>query len=175
MANDSFPVDPVPGYTKPTHEYGRTFGDEFHAPAVDELLASYARFTQRGVTLAGGQGVLLAGYVLARKTSDKKYYIYKNTASDGTQIPLGVLREERDTGGGNSTVKATGEDCLGNLVTSGILNLAMLSGTDTTALISTGSGGDPVVTGPMGIGSAAGGVVTLLNARVDTAVSQFIF
>lgn len=42
MAQDSFEFDPVPSYTKPTHQFGRSFGDEFHAPSDDELLASYA-------------------------------------------------------------------------------------------------------------------------------------
>src|SRR5262245_19120380 len=95
--NDSREFDYVPSYTKPTHEYGKQLGDEFHAPIVKELLQSYARFTQRGVTLASGQGVLNAGTVLARKTSDGKYYAYVASQSDGRQTALGLLRHARDT------------------------------------------------------------------------------
>ena len=158
MSADSFEFDPAPGYTKPTHTYGDEFGDEFHAPEVKELLASYARFTQRGVTLAGGQGVLKAGTVLAQKASDKKYYVYASGGSDGLQTPLGILRTDRDT-----TPNGTATDCLGNLVISGIVDLTQLSGTDSTGLV-TGAVG--------GLGSAT---VNALNGRVDAVVDQFIF
>src|SRR5881628_523096 len=92
---------PVPGFVSPT------------ATATDpELLYSYARFTQKGVTIAAGQGILPAGTVLGRKTADKKYYVYSNAAGDGTETARGVLRRAVDT---------TGGDQLGNLVISGIL------------------------------------------------------
>ncbi len=159
--NDSFEFDQLPGYVKPTHVYGEEFGDEFHAPRVRELLQSYARFTQRGVTLAGGQGVLKTGTVLARKTSDGKYYAYAATASDGTQVALGLLRDSRDT-----TPNGTATDCLGNLVVSGIVDLGQVSGTDTASLILSTGGG---------IGSGATGVVTQLNARVDVVNQYFVF
>jgi hypothetical protein len=55
---------PVPGFTSPTDTY------------VDqELLYSAVGYTQKGVTIAGGQGILPIGTVLGRKTSDKKYYV----------------------------------------------------------------------------------------------------
>lgn len=112
-----------------------------------EILASYARFTQKGVTLLGGQGVLEAGTVLGRVTATKKYKPYASGNSDGTETPLGVLRESVDTGtsaGGNA------EDKLGNIVISGILKNSLLIGLDA-------------------------GAVTALNGRRDLARDYFIF
>jgi hypothetical protein len=107
-ANDSAEFDYTPGFTKPTHEYGTPFGDEFHAEAVQELLLSIsAGYTQRGVTLAGGQGLLPTGTVIAKHSGSGKYFVYQSGATDGRQTPLGVLRDARDTGGnGYSTVSA---------------------------------------------------------------------
>lgn len=184
-ANDSVEFDYVPGYTKPTHEYGQGFGDEFHAPAVQELLLSTAGFTQRGVTLAAGQGVLPTGTVIARHTASGRYFAYLPTATDGRQVALGVLRDARDTGG---TGYATGAaynsanpdaitlapttsgggvfpaspagkvptDALGNMVVRGILNANVVSGADTASLIPNTNG----------LGSAAGGAVATLGARI---------
>jgi len=99
-ANDSAEFDYTPGFTKPTHEYGQPFGDEFHAEAVQELLLSVsAGYTQRGVTLAGGQGMLPTGTVIARHSATGKYFVYQSGATDGRQTPLGILRDARDTGG----------------------------------------------------------------------------
>jgi Bacteriophage lambda head decoration protein D len=183
--SDSNEFDYVPGYKKPTHEYGQPYGDEFHAEAVQELLLSYAGFTQRGVTLAAGQGVLPTGCVIARHTASGKYFAYNSAATDGRAIPSGVLRDARDTGGvGSASLSAynastngvnpdgitlsgsagTGlfpaspggkspADCLGNLVTRGILNGNVVSGTDTTNILANG------------IGSGAGQALLLLGAR----------
>jgi hypothetical protein len=173
-SGDSYEFDVVPGFQKPTHEQGTEYGstgykDEFLAPKVSELLKMYARFTQRGVTLEGGQGLLPTGTVLAQKTSSQKYHAYSAAASDGTQIPLGVLRDGRDTGGTGSPAGKLATDCLGNLVVSGILDLTLVSGTDTTSLVSggTGTGG--------GVGLGATGVVKSLNARVDLVNGMFVF
>lgn len=185
-ANDSTEFDYVPGYTKPTHEYGQTFGDEFHAEAVQELLLSTAGFTQRGVTLAGGQGVLPTGTIIARHTASGKYFAYISGATDGRQVAIGVLRDARDTGGpGAASLAAYNSntngvnpdgitlvggtyvppaspagkvavDCLGNMVIRGILNAAVVSGTDTTSLIPNTNG----------LGSAAGAAVPTLSARI---------
>lgn len=172
-ANDSFEFDYIPGFTKPTHEYGTEFAaagaysSQFLAPTVRELLKSYAGFTQRGVTLAGGQGILPTGCVLALQTSSQLYFAYNAAASDGTQTALGVLRDARDTG--TSSGAGTGQvsqATLGNLVVRGILDLTLVSGTDTTSLVPNTGGG---------IGSGATGVKTQLNARVDPAWLAFIF
>lgn len=183
-ASDKFEFDYTPGYVKPSHEYGQPFGDEFHAEAVQELLYSTAGYTQRGVTLAAGQGVLPTGCIIARHAASGKYFSYNSGASDGRQTALGILRDARDTGGPgasslanyNSNVNnanpdaitlaggsvvfpaspagAIAQDCLGNLVIRGLLNASLVSGTDTTGLVS-GTGG--------GVGST---VLTALGARV---------
>jgi hypothetical protein len=161
-ANDSFEFDYQPGFTKPTHEYGQSYGDEFHAEAVQELLFSVnAGYTQKGVTLAGGQGVLPTGAVLARHTASGLYVLYQAGATDGRQTPIGILRDARDTGysggtlvgpSGNLTLSGTTTTYVAsasgkaatlaqaNLVYRGVLNANLISGTDTTSLV-TGTGG----------------------------------
>jgi hypothetical protein len=183
-SGDSSEFDYVPGYVKPTHEYGSGFGDEFHAEAVQELLLSYAGFTQRGVTLAAGQGLLPTGCVIARHVASGRYFSYQAGATDGRQIPVGVLRDARDTGGaGAASLSAynsgtngvnpdaitlaggsivfpaspagkVATDCLGNMVVRGILNGNVVSGTDATNIIN-----------GQGLGSGAGQVISLLGAR----------
>ncbi len=166
-STDSFEFDYTPGYVKPTHEYGTAFGDEFHAEKVLELLQSMVGYTQWGVTLAGGQGVVPTGCALGRQTSNKKYYVYAATASDGTQNCSGFLRDGRDTGGASSPAGKVSTDCQGNLVVAGILNLSVISGTDTTSLIAGTAGG--VGSSAAGAGSG-GGIVTQLKARFDANV-----
>lgn len=182
MPADSFEFDYVPGYQKGTHEYGQPFGDEFHAEAVQELLFSAVGYTQRGVTLAGGQGVLPTGTILGRHIASGKYFAYNAGATDGRQIAVGVLRDARDTGGvgasslanynsntngvnpdGITLVGGTivfpasarvAQDCLGNIVIRGTLNANLVSGTDSISLVS-GTGG--------GVGTP---VLAALGARV---------
>lgn len=174
---DSFEFDDTPGYVKPTHEHGIPFGDEFHAEAVQELLLSTAGYTQRGVTLLGGQGVVPTGAILARESTSGGYTMYQPGGTNGRATALGVLRDARDTGGvgGATTVLLSGNNtnvtissttyapspaaqpaqaCLGNLVIRGILNASMVSGTDTASLVS-GTGG--------GVGTPT---LTALGARV---------
>lgn len=118
---------PVPGFTSPTADY-----------TDPEILYSTVGFTQKGVTLAGGQGVLPAGTVLGRKTSDKKYYKYSNANSDGTQTANGVLRRPVNTGGAGSP------DQVSNIVIAGILKLNMVQGADAAALTDLGATTDTV-------------------------------
>ena len=101
-SNDSYEFDYPPGYAKGTHEYGQAYGDEFHAEVVQELLLSMAGYTQRGVTLAAGQGVLPTGTIIAKHTASGRYFAYNAAATDGRQVPVGVLRDSRDTGGPGS-------------------------------------------------------------------------
>lgn len=181
---DSFEYDYPPGYTKPTHVYGVSYGDEFHAEAVQELLLSTVGYTQRGVTLAGGQGVVPTGCIIARHTASGKYVIYQSGATDGRQTALGILRDARDTGGaggttlpgltlaGTSTTYTASPagkaatDALGNLVYRGILNASLVSGTDSSSLVS----------GAQGVSSttltALGGRITQFGGGV-TAVPNF--
>lgn len=100
-----------------------------------EIMASMARFTQKGVTLAAGQGILLAGTVIARKTSDKKYYVYNNAGSGGLEVAVGVLRR---------SVNTTGADKQGNIVVSGILKNSLLSGADSAAIVDLNARADTV-------------------------------
>lgn len=126
MATASYQQLPVPGHVSPTH----TFTDQ------ELLYSATGRFTQIGVTIAAGQGILPIGTVLGRKTSDKKYYVYNNSASDGTQVASGVLRRAVDT---------TGADQLGNIVISGILRNSLVSGADSSALTDLGATVDTVL------------------------------
>ncbi len=185
-ANDSVEFDYPPGYGKSTHGYGQEFGDEFHAPAVAELMLSMAGYTQRGVTLAAGQGILPTGCIIARHTASGKYFAYAPSASDGRAVALGVLRDARDTGGPGAASLAAynantngvnpdaitlaggtfvppaspagkvAGDALGNMVIRGILNANIVSGADTTSLIPNTNG----------LGSGAGQAVAQLGARV---------
>ncbi len=118
---------PVPGYYK---------GPEYTDP---EILYSTAAFTQKGVTLAAGQGILPAGTVLGRKTSDKKYYSYNNAGTGGVDTARGILRRAVDTG-----TDPAGPDQLGNLVIQGILKLNMVSGADSGAITDLGATTDTV-------------------------------
>ncbi len=117
---------PVPGYSK---------GPDSTDP---EILYSYAGFTQKGVTVAGGQGILPAGTVLGRKTSDKKYYVYNNAGSGGVEAARGVLRRAIDTG------SAGAADQLANIVIAGILKYSAVSGADSAALTDLGATVDTV-------------------------------
>lgn len=123
MASSAYEKIPVPGYSE---------GPVYTSP---EILYSYAGFTQKGVTIGKDQGILPAGTVLGRRTSDKKYYVYSNGASDGTETARGVLRRGVDT---------AGEDQLSNIVIQGILKLNQVSGADAAALTDLGAVTDSV-------------------------------
>jgi hypothetical protein len=114
---------PVPGFFSPTGDY-----------TDPEILYSTAGFTQKGVTVGSGQGVLAAGTVIGQKTSDKKYYAYNNAHADGTEVARGVLRRAVDTG---TTVSAA-NDQVSNIVIQGILKYQMLVGLDNGALTDLG-------------------------------------
>jgi hypothetical protein len=118
---------PVPGYVSPTQTYVDT-----------EILYSTVGFTQKGVTLAGGQGILPAGTVLAQKASDKKYYVYNNAGSGGLDTARGILRRDTNTGPAGSA------DQLGNIVIAGILKNNLVSGADAAALVDLGATVDTV-------------------------------
>ncbi len=120
---------PVPGFVNPTSDY------------IDpEILYSTAAFTQKGVTIGSGQGVLAAGTLVGQKTSDKKYYAYNNANSDGTQTARGVLRRAVDTG---TTVSAA-NDQVSNIVIQGIVKNSMVVGADAAALTDLGATVDTV-------------------------------
>lgn len=120
-----------------------TYPDDYTTD--DEILYSYARFTQKGVTLAPGQGILPAGTVLGRVTATKLWKVYNNSNSDGTEVARGVLRRAVDTGADSTAAKIQG-----NIVISGILKNDKVSGADANA-------------------------ITDLNAREDTVLGTFTF
>ena len=95
--------------------------------------------------------MLPTGCVLAQQTANGLYYKHLSTAGDGTQIPVGILRDAR-----NTTPNGVSTNIMGNLVWSGALNASLISGTDTTSLV-TGFGG--------GIGSGATGAWTGLLTK----------
>jgi hypothetical protein len=130
MATTDFEKIPSPGYSSPTHSYAPT-----------EILYSAVGLRQKGVTLAANQGILPAGTVLAQNTTTKRYVVYTNGGGSGAGTPVGVLRRAVDT--------RTGEQ-QGNIVISGALKLALVSGADS-------------------------GAITSLNARTSAAMGTFIF
>lgn len=81
-----------------------------------ELLFSTQNYTQKGVTLKPGQGVLLLGTLLKQDASTKKY-VKATSAADAE----GVLRQSVDTG-----TSADGQSFLGNILYSGLLNLTLV-------------------------------------------------
>ncbi len=94
----------------------------------DELMYSMVGYTQKGVTLAAGQGILPLGTVMGRVTSTKLWKVYNNAASDGTEVARGILRQTVDTG-------TSGSDKLqGNIVIAGIVKNSKVSGADSAAL-----------------------------------------
>ncbi len=115
----------------------------------DEILGSYARFTQKGLTLKQTPSrVYEAGTVLKVSSTAKKYDGVTNAA--GLTGAVGILRKGVDV----ST-----EDRLGNYVASGVIKLSKLRYADGSALAS----GDYAA------------LATALNGRVDSVHGYFVF
>lgn len=128
-------VIPSPGYKK-----GNFANDE-------ELLYSTAGYTQKGVTLEAGQGVLPLGTVLARKTDTKKYVKFVSGGGNGTGTAVGILRTSVDTG--SLSPAQGGVDIQNNIVIRGILKRQHVSsangGTTNILTAFTGSREDAVL------------------------------
>lgn len=77
------------------------------ATTDDEILFSTAGFTQIGVTLKPGKGVLAAGTLLARVTSTKLYVPYVPATSEVQTVALTV--NQGQTLGGTFTLTFDGE------------------------------------------------------------------
>lgn len=85
--------------------------------AVDgELLFSAEDYTQKGVTLKPGQGVLLQGSFIKQDAATKQYV--KTTASDAE----GVLRQTTDTG-----TTTDSQVWQANILLTGLVKLAAVS------------------------------------------------
>lgn len=110
-----------------------------------EILYSTQGYTQKGVTIKPGVGVLPAGCVLGQVTATKLWTVYDDNASDGTEVARGFLRQAVDAG-----TSATGARVTGNIVVRGIVKYSQLSGLDANA-------------------------VTDLNGRSDTVLDAFFF
>ena len=105
---------PAPGYSK-----GGTYVD-------DELLYSTAGFTQKGVTLKPGQGILLLG-TLIKQDSGTKQYVKTTDAATAE----GFLRQTTDTGD-----SADAQTFQQNIVIAGILKLAKVQAANSGATLS---------------------------------------
>ncbi len=105
MASVEYPGNaiPAPGYAKG----GQTIDEEL-------LYSTNGGFTQKGVTLAAGQGVLRLGTLL-KQNPTTKLYEKATTGSDA----LGFLRMTVDTG-----TDVNGQRWQGNIVHTGFLKLA---------------------------------------------------
>lgn len=115
----------------------------------DEILGSYARFTQKGLTLKQtANRVYAAGTLLKVSSTAKKYDGVTDAA--GVANTVGILRKPVD-------VSKT--DMLANYVASGIVKLSKLKYADGTAVAS----GDYAA------------IATALNGRVDNIHGYLIF
>jgi hypothetical protein len=94
---------PAPGYSKG----GQTLDEEL-------LYSTEGGFTQKGVTLAAGQGILPLGTLLKRNTTTKLY----EKATSGADA-VGFLRMSVNTG-----TDPEGQRYQGNIVHTGFLKLA---------------------------------------------------
>lgn len=121
---------------------GRTVGTEVKG---DEILGSYARFTQKGLTILKS-GVLEAGTLLKVSATAKKYA----GSTVKADAHVGVLRK---------AVDATNSDVLANYVTSGIIKTSALKYANGTAV--------PAADLP--------DIATALNGRIDSVHGYLIF
>lgn len=90
----------------------------------DELLYSTVGFTQHGVTLKPGQGVLWLGTFIKQDPATKMYVAVTN--GSGAE---GVLRQTTDTG-----TDANGQRWQGNIVEAGMLKLSKVTYANSSGL-----------------------------------------
>jgi hypothetical protein len=112
---------PAPAYTSPG---GQTIDDE--------LFFSMGAYTQKGVTLKPGQGVLLLGTLIKQDPTSKQYIV----AAGGTGAQ-GFLRNSTDTG-----TDVNGQAWLGNIVYGGILRLSVVEAANSGVTLSGILGGE---------------------------------
>lgn len=130
---------------------------------VEILASTRGGVTQWGCTLLGGQGVLAAGTVLGNVTASGKCVAYVSSAGDGSQKPIGFLREDVDTG---TSAAGTSQDMQGTYVPTGILNSAVLPGYLSAGTFSASTSV---------AGSLDTNAQTLLGGRFDPKTGFFIF
>jgi len=111
------------------------FGDVIPVPGTSitsevkpaDILASYARFTQKGGTVAVFATVIPAGTVMGVVTATKKYVPYTDAETNGagSGVAVGILRQAVDT---------RTEEKLGNIIVSGIVKNSLVLGEDANAI-----------------------------------------
>jgi hypothetical protein len=95
------------------HAFGLPSLAEVAVQTDKEILAGYSPPPRiEGVTILSGSGVLASGTILGRVTASGKYIQFLDTAVDGSEVPVGVLR---------NMVDATSADRPGEMIVSGLL------------------------------------------------------
>lgn len=149
-----------PGNIMPSPGYSRTgtYQD-------DELLYSTHRFTQKGITLKAGQGVLKLGTVMGQKAGDKKWYAYNDAGTSGSTNEVQSITEG-GSGLTSFTLTYSGQ-------TTSSLTASTTSAAIQAALIALSNIGpaDVVVTGPAG-SSTGPWNVEFTGTLADTNVAE---
>lgn len=117
-----YPTVWAPSYNSNTGQVGESKG-EWTAPVIEELMYSTQGTTQKGVTLAPGQGVLLLGSIISARADG--YYVKTGTAGAGPAE--GLLRDSADTGTAN-----TAPVVQGNIVIMGIVKNSVVQAAQAT-------------------------------------------
>ncbi len=95
--------------------YGLPSLEEVAIQTDKEVLLSYSPQPRiEGITVLGGTAVIPSGSVMGRVTASGKYVVCLDTAADGSENGLGVLRQ---------MVDATTDDRPGELISKGQLKL----------------------------------------------------
>lgn len=105
---EEFQVMPVPG-----QRVTKTYTDP-------ELMYSMKGYTQKGCTLAGGQGILRLGTILAQHPTTLRYYAYGSVM--GGSHAVGFLRRSADTNANDNADQQV------NIVIAGLVKQEYVSG-----------------------------------------------
>lgn len=117
------------------HAFGLPSLEEVAIQTDKEILAGYSPPPRiEGVTIVSGAGVLASGTILGRITASGLYQQYLDTAIDGSQVPVGVLR---------NMVDATSAARPGEMIVAGLLKSDQIveptNGTIAEAIVSGGA------------------------------------
>lgn len=117
------------------HAFGLPSLEEVAIQTDKEILAGYSPAPRiEGCVIASGAGVLASGTILGRVTASGLYVQYLDTAVDGSQVPVGVLR---------NMVDATSANRPGEVIVSGLLKSDQIveptDGTIAEAIVSGGA------------------------------------
>jgi hypothetical protein len=117
------------------HAFGFPSLTETAIQTDKEIFAGYSPAPRiEGCTVLTGQGVLASGTILGRVTASGKYVQFLDTAVDGSEVPVGVLRSMVDT---------TSADRPGEIIISGLLKADQIveptNGTIAEAIVAGGA------------------------------------